>query len=66
MLVKKKLVKPSGGEQLMPDIFTLTANAKKKLLKDYDIVDDQEEEVDCSRFKVVRAKDIADSEIHPN
>ena len=58
VLIQKKLVKPSGGEQLIRDIFTLTANAKKKLLKDYDIVEEPEEEIDCSRFKVVKAKDI--------
>ena len=62
VLFKKKLVKPSGEEQFMRDLFTLTANAKKKLLKDYDIVE-EEEEVDCSRFKVVKAKDIKEKHL---
>ena len=63
ILIQKKLVKPSGGEQLMRDMFTLTANAKKKLLKNYDIVEEKEEEVDCSRFKVVKAKDIKEKHL---
>lgn len=63
VLIKKKLVKPSGGEQLMRDMFTLTTYAKKKLLKDYDIMEEQEEEVDCSRFKVVKAKDIKEKHL---
>ena len=63
VLIKKKLVKPSGGEQLMRDMFTLTTYAKKKLLKDYDIVEEQQEEVDCSRFKVVKAKDIKEKHL---
>ncbi len=63
VLIKKKLVQPSGGEQLMRDMFTLTTYAKKKLLKDYDIMEEQEEEVDCSRFKVVKAKDIKEKHL---
>ena len=63
VLVKKKLVQPSGDEQLMRDMFTLTTYAKKKLLKDYDIVEEQQEEVDCSRFKVVKAKDIKEKHL---
>ncbi len=63
VLIKKKLVQPSGGEQLMRDMFTLTTYAKKKLLKDYDIVEEQQEEVDCSRFKVVKAKDIKEKHL---
>ena len=63
VLIKKKLVQPSGGEQLMRDMFTLTTYAKKKLLKDYDIVEEQHEEVDCSRFKVVKAKDIKEKHL---
>ena len=63
VLIKKKLVQPGGDEQLMRDMFTLTTYAKKKLLKDYDIVEEQQEEVDCSRFKVVKAKDIKEKHL---
>ncbi len=63
VLIKKKLVQPSGDEQLMRDMFTLTTYAKKKLLKDYDILEEQEEEVDCSRFKVLKAKDIKEKHL---
>ena len=62
-LIKKQLVRHCGEEQLMRDLFTLTTNAKKKLLKDYDIVDEQEEEADCSRFEVVKAKDIKEKHL---
>ena len=63
VLIKKKLVQPGGDEQLMRDMFTLTTYAKKKLLKDYDIMEEQEEEVDCSRFKVLKAKDIKEKHL---
>ena len=63
VLIKKKLVQPGGDEQLMRDMFTLTTYAKKKLLKDYDILEEQEEEVDCSRFKVLKAKDIKEKHL---
>ena len=63
VLIKKKLVQPSGNEHALRDLYTLTASAKKKLLKEYDIVEDQEEEVDCSRFKVVMAKDIKEKQM---
>ena len=63
VLIKKKLVQPGGDEQLMRDMFTLTTYAKKKLLKDYDILEEQEEEIDCSRFKVLKAKDIKEKHL---
>ena len=63
-LVKKKLVQPGGRGHALRDLFTLTTNAKKKLLKEYDIVEEEEEEVDCSRFKVVKAKDIKSKQMY--
>ena len=62
-LIKKKLVHNGGREFALRSLFTLTANAKKKLLKEYDIVEDQEE-VDNNRFKVVKAKDIREKRLY--
>ena len=62
-LIQKKLVQPNGRGFALRDIFTLTANAKKKLLKEYDIEEERGEEVDCSRFKVVKANDIKEKQM---
>ena len=63
ILVKKKLIQPSGDEQLTRDMFALTDTAKKKLLKEYDVIDEMEEQVNCSRFKVVKAKSIKEKHL---
>ena len=62
-LIKKRLVQPGGKGLALRDLFTLTADAKKKLLKEYDIIEDQEEEIDFSRFKVVKANNIIEKQM---
>ena len=63
ILMKKRLVKFDGGEQLYRDVYTLTKGAKKKLLKDYDYVEEELEKVDFGRFKVVKANDIVEKQL---
>ena len=63
-LIKKKLVQPGGKDFSLRDLFALTTSAKKKLLKEYDIVEEREEEIDCSRFKIVMAKEIKEKQMY--
>lgn len=62
-LIKKKLIAFSGSDQLYRDMFSLTPRAKKKLLKEYDIVVENREETDCSRFKVVKACEVMEKQL---